>query len=564
MFKIADRVKESTLSTGTGSVVLAGAYAGFDSFANGIGDGNTTYYTIENFNRWEVGIGTYTASTSSLSRDVVLKSSSGAGIKINLEGSSIVFCTLPADRAFIKNPDNDIESLSGVLSESGIFNKLIVKDDLTVNDSIDVNSLSATGISTESINISAHTETESLAVKNDTLVSGLLTLAPPDDSGCFIHAYRSTLNDKTVALHMNNASSPLWKLGLKSNNNHKSDAPDHGYVYGIDGSAGVAVNNNNYTEMSSSAGLFTYHDSHVLLRASSATGVYIDGKTAAYPVLTVQGAAGQSEDLQRWETSAGIICAQITNNGDFLTSGDITSASGQIFLQGGGSPVSGPTLCFTGSSNRRLGFYEKQSDEQLSFCAAGRNKIIFGTDRLHVNNEAYIGWSSSLVGEAEDSSDLNLRKYASGVMSVHITKGSTNNLGEILASGLTASGVELVNHVPVSITNRLYNDGGTLKFNGSAVSSSNRTHNSVTSNFSMSDNSDVVFMDTSSSPLNVYLPTAVDQGGKELIVKMKAGSNSGVLVASGSQTIDGESQFALKYVNQSITLISDNSNWFIT
>lgn len=433
MFKIADRVKESTLSTGTGSVVLAGAYAGFDSFANGIGDGNTTYYTIENFNRWEVGIGTYTASTSSLSRDVVLKSSSGAGIKINLEGSSVVFCTLPADRAFIKNPDNDIESLSGVLSESGIFNKLIVKDDLTVNDSIDVNSLSATDISTESINISAHTETESLAVKNDTLVSGLLTLAPPDDSGCFIHAYRSTLNDKTVALHMNNASSPLWKLGLKSNNNHKSDAPDHGYVYGIDGSAGVAVNNNNYTEMSSSAGLFTYHDSHVLLRASSATGVYIDGKTAAYPVLTVQGAAIQAEDLQRWENSSSVVLAKVKNDG---------SISGAL------------------------------QTHQITFA-----------------------------------------------------DGTTQN---------------------------------------TSVLSSKRRYNSVTSNFSMSDNSDVVFMDTSSSSLNVYLPTAIDQGGKELIVKMKAGSNSGVLVASGSQTIDGESQFALKHVNQSITLISDNSNWFIT
>jgi len=569
MFRISDRVKESSSSTGTGAVVLGGAYSGFQTFLNGVGDGKQTYYTIENSSRWEVGIGTYTQSTNSLSRDTVLRSSSGQA-KIVLEGVSVVFCTLPADRAFIKDPSENVGGVSGIFAESGIFSDLTVTDDLTITDALSANSLdittsiSADSISSNSLDVNGHVEAQSLTVADDALCSGLFTISIPDSSGCFIHAYRGNLNDETVALHINEDAAPLWKLGVKGTFNRRQNPPVKGFVYGMDGSAGIAANNSNYTEMSSSAGLFTYHDSHFILRASSETGVYLDGKTAAQPVLTVQGAFGQSEDLQRWETSAGIICAQITNNGDFLTSGDITSASGQIFLQGGGSPVSGPNLCFTGSSNRRLGFYEKQSDEQLSFCAAGRNKIIFGTDRLHVNNEAYIGWSSSLVGEAEDSSDLNLKKYASGVMSVHTTKASTNNLGEILASGLTASGVELVNHVPVSITNRLYNDGGTLKFNGSAVSSSNRTHNNISSDFSMSSDSDVVFMDTSSSSLNIYLPTAIGQGGKELTIKLKSGSNSGVLLASGSQTVDGQSQFPLHHTYQSVTLISDNSNWFIT
>tara|TARA_B100002019_G_scaffold290413_1_gene308066 strand:- start:157 stop:759 length:603 start_codon:yes stop_codon:yes gene_type:complete len=94
--------------------------------------------------------------------------------------------------------------------------------------------------------------------------------------------------------------------------------------------------------------------------------------------------------------------------------------------------------------------------------------------------------------------------------------------------------------------------------------SSTRTYNNVTANFSMSASSDVVFLDTTSGPINVYLPTAAGNGGKELMVKLKAGSNSGVLVASGSQTIDGQSAFPIHYVYQNVTLISDNSNWFIT
>lgn len=73
---LKDRVRENTTTTGTGSVVLAGTSSGYQNFSV-IGDANTTYYTIANpiANEWEVGIGTYTLSTTSLSRDTVLASS---------------------------------------------------------------------------------------------------------------------------------------------------------------------------------------------------------------------------------------------------------------------------------------------------------------------------------------------------------------------------------------------------------------------------------------------------------------------------------------------------------
>ena len=68
---VADRVKETTVTAGTGSVTLKGAYGGFQTFSDAIGDGNSTYYTIENFTRWEVGIGTYSSGGNTLSRDTV-------------------------------------------------------------------------------------------------------------------------------------------------------------------------------------------------------------------------------------------------------------------------------------------------------------------------------------------------------------------------------------------------------------------------------------------------------------------------------------------------------------
>ena len=98
-FVIADRVQETTTTTGTGTVTLAGAVTGFQSFS-AIGNGNTTFYTIADqsgFN-WEVGVGTYTSSGTTLSRDTVL-SSSNSGSLVNFSaGTKNVFVTLPASR----------------------------------------------------------------------------------------------------------------------------------------------------------------------------------------------------------------------------------------------------------------------------------------------------------------------------------------------------------------------------------------------------------------------------------------------------------------------------------
>jgi hypothetical protein len=98
---VADRVKETSTTAGTGTLTLAGASAGFQSFAV-IGNGNTTYYTIVDSvaNTWEVGIGTYTASGTTLSRDTVLSNSSGTTTQINFAGNSKdVFVTYPASKS---------------------------------------------------------------------------------------------------------------------------------------------------------------------------------------------------------------------------------------------------------------------------------------------------------------------------------------------------------------------------------------------------------------------------------------------------------------------------------
>jgi hypothetical protein len=94
---VKDRVQETTITVGTIALVLTGAVSGFQSFSV-IGDGNTTYYAIVGGTEWEVGIGTYTALGTTLSRDTILESSNG-GTAVNFSaGTKNVFVTYPAEK----------------------------------------------------------------------------------------------------------------------------------------------------------------------------------------------------------------------------------------------------------------------------------------------------------------------------------------------------------------------------------------------------------------------------------------------------------------------------------
>ena len=116
---VKDRVKETSTTTGTGTLTLAGAVGGFQSFSF-IGDGNTTYYAAIDLDAgdWEVGLGTYTASGTTLSRDTILESSnSGSAVNFGA-GEREVFVTYPAEKAIYAD-GNGLVTLPDGLVVSG-------------------------------------------------------------------------------------------------------------------------------------------------------------------------------------------------------------------------------------------------------------------------------------------------------------------------------------------------------------------------------------------------------------------------------------------------------------
>lgn len=112
-FVVADRVRETSSTTGTGVFTLAGAVIGYQSFSSAIGNGNTTYYAISNpgVNEWEVGIGTVGAGT--LTRTTVLASSTGTAVSFTA-GSKDVFVTYPAEGAVFA--DNSVTLTNKTIS----------------------------------------------------------------------------------------------------------------------------------------------------------------------------------------------------------------------------------------------------------------------------------------------------------------------------------------------------------------------------------------------------------------------------------------------------------------
>ena len=119
---VADRVQETSVTSGTGTLTLAGAIAGFQDFSTAIGNGNTTFYTIYDATAfdWEVGIGTVGAGT--LARTTVLSNSAGTTSPISFAGNSkFVFCTYPAEKS-INYDANGVATIGEVLgyADTGI------------------------------------------------------------------------------------------------------------------------------------------------------------------------------------------------------------------------------------------------------------------------------------------------------------------------------------------------------------------------------------------------------------------------------------------------------------
>jgi hypothetical protein len=218
-FVINDRVKETTTTTGTGTLTLDGAATGFETFSGALGNTNTTYYAIvsQNSGDFEVGIGTVGAGT--LSRDTVISSSNSDALVIFGVGTKDVFVTLPASKTILLNDSDTVDltgnldlnsnditgtgniNITGNLTASGNLTSLGIDDNAT-STAITINSSEQVGIGTASPSEILHIEGNSpyLVISNTgENVGGIKMYDSADSGGQYFHLTYDSASSNEVS-----------------------------------------------------------------------------------------------------------------------------------------------------------------------------------------------------------------------------------------------------------------------------------------------------------------------------------------------------------------------------
>ena len=329
-FVIGDRIKEQSITQGSGTITLSGAYGAFVPFSQGVGDNNTTYYCIENEKQYEIGIGLYSSSSNTLTRSPISSSNSNSLIDIN--GASVVFGTIPADYitdiSGVLNDLNDaVGSLSGSTIASGapIVSKLgfttsgdssqyrvndfffdVVGGDVPVREAT-INAQGLLQIEVASFSPSVSANGQSLSWDQPATQWTVSVTNPDDFTSRYINNVNSTLTSATagvttdVSLYSTSGPSATPLGGVDWTQTFSTDADSNIYsltanLTGGSASAVVSFDDNNgstYSETSTIS--YNWQDASCDLSFSNLSGnTFLETYSSVGYTLTVNGLSNPS------------------------------------------------------------------------------------------------------------------------------------------------------------------------------------------------------------------------------------------------------------------------------
>ena len=337
---VKDRVRETSTTTGTGTITLAGASTGFRSFAD-IGNANTTYYCISNNNQFEVGVGTYTASGTTLSRDTVLSNSLGTTALINFSaGTKDVFVTYPSDKAILGTTSAVSSTGTGsvVLSTNPTLSYATFTNGAGFNANIVVSN-------TE---IGKGDGDSSILIGQDAKANAIYDIAIGRDASKFNNGGIDGEGSNTVVgtFAMSNTSGFYETVAIGSNINNSSGSGGNENVYignNIFGSTqptneiaighGSSGGGSNTTVIGKSATLNSYIYGSLSLNngfasaqnysTNQTTGAVTIGGTGATGAITI----GRSTGAQTVNIATGVTAASTTKAVNIGTAGNATSTT---------------------------------------------------------------------------------------------------------------------------------------------------------------------------------------------------------------------------------------------
>jgi len=401
---VKDRVQETSTTTGTGTLTLAGALTGFQTFSSAIGNTNTTYYAIVNDAQFEVGIGT--VSAGALSRDTVLESSNGGSLVNFSAGIKTVFCTYPAEKSVYKD---ETDKVTGYVIENS--------------------SIGATTASTGKF--TAVTTPSVTATTND------LTLSSISTGAVNLNTARGTGFQVNESFLSGTSANYVYTSGRVA-----GSGPVLG-VAGSDTNTGLFVTSKgtgNLTFTSNNGGTNQFIVSHT---ASAVNYVQVTGAaTGSAPIISAQG-SDTNINLTLQSKGTGAINLSTGNGTQFRASQTFVTGTAVNYIDASGRQTGlGPILSTNGSdANVRFNITSKGTE------AVGLYTNLANQLQLNVAHTAsavnYVQVTGGATGGfpriTAQGSDTNVPLYLTG-------KGASDvNIGRYLTIGTdTANNVQII------------------------------------------------------------------------------------------------------------------------
>ena len=548
--KIGDRVRENTNSTGVGGLSLTGAPAGFQRFSAILSSGDTTYYALEENDKFEVGIGTY--GSNNLERTTIL-SSSNSGNKISLGGSGVVFITYPAAKAFFASAGDEFTvPASGLVFSNGT----VIKDAKLVELS-DVN---LTGTPTDSSVVDLNITNKSLTIgdrtgaanSNNTIIgygagSGITT----STDSVVIGAEASTKN-KTGQhnVHIGAKAGPIASdaaisvynsvaLGYSAGNKMRHESVAIGYEAAKDayeiGFVGIGYQVGD--------GLGSY-STIVGYQAGNSLG-----EDYAVALGYQAGFNGAGESAIWIGHGAGTSSTGSTRSiGIGKNAGKSSSGTECIYLgEGAGTSNSSNNLVFIGNSTPATNGTLIKGDMDSKRVAIGAADVTLD-DTLFVGVNAANDEGIVVKAAASQVSNLTSWKNSSDAVLASVDKDGIISGHGIHASG---NGIEIASATPASTSNKVYADGTDLYWNGSKVAVG------TTPTFTNINVGQYIYHDGDS---NTYIRFRGDQidlvAGNLTMLTLDEASTDKVTVNNGANNID----FQVKGDNDTNLIRTDAAN----
>ena len=465
--RVADRVKQTTNTTGSGTLALNTTPGGFQSFSSALSDSDTTYYVLVENDDFEIGFGTYTSNT--LQRDFILQSSDSDN-KINLGGSGAVFIGYPADKSVYKDGENQV-----VVGASGLVlsNGTIIKDG-KITELTDIDS-SGTPTSTHlmSFNITNY----GLTIGNQTGWSNGNTLIGHHAGSGLITGSDSTMvgyqagnrnqagNNNTFIGHQAGPTHPSvgttiynsTALGYQAGNKMGVNSTAIGYQ------SALSTNNTGFVSVGVSTGSGLGADAVAVGRSAGhdlneqyaiAVGYQAGYEGGGISSTWLGHAAGYSSNGATRSIGLGYQAGKSTTGDDCIylgnSAGQSNTSDDYLFIANA-APSSNGTLIKGDMTNKRV--------------AVGKADITLDST-LHIGINAATHVGLIVKSASAQSADLTQWQNAAGSSVASMAKSGVLTVNGLHASG---AGVQVDNTTPAVTTNTIYNIGGDLYFNGKAL-----------------------------------------------------------------------------------------------